>query len=160
MAGALDALDDLFGGLAAVSRFYEAEPAGSCGGPRFLNAAARVTTGAAPRELKFGEIRPLERRLGRVRTANRNAPRTIDIDIAIVDGLVVDEDDLQLPDPEIVARAHLALPLADVAPSLIHPTEGIPLRKIADRFRDDRGVALRGDLVWQRHQLSAIFSTP
>ena len=94
------------GGLALTKRPRSGAP----GMPRFLNAAVRVTTALSPEDLKFEVIRPLERRLGRVRTADPNAPRTIDVDIAAVQGLVVDREDLRLPDPEILTRAHLAPP--------------------------------------------------
>ena len=149
MVEAFDALDALLG-IEALSPIYEADAVGSTETPRFLNAAVRLTTERSPSDLKFGVIRPLERRLGRVRTSDRNAPRTIDIDIVAVEGLVIDEDDLRLPDPEILTRAHLALPLADVAPGFRHPTEGLTLDEIAARFRPERGIARRDDVWWPR----------
>ena len=147
MVAALDALDELLG-IEGASPIYEATPVGSPGMPRFLNAAVRVTTVLSPEDLKFEVIRPLERRLGRVRTADPNAPRTIDVDIAAVQGLVVDREDLRLPDPEILTRAHLALPLADVAPGFRHPALGITLGEIATRFRDEPGISRRDDVRW------------
>ena len=147
LLAALDRLDALLG-IDALSAIYEADPVGSPGTPRFLNAAVRLTTDRAPGELKSDVIRPLERRLGRVRTSDPNAPRTIDIDIAAVEGLVLDGPELRLPDPEIVSRAHLALPLADVAPAFRHPTEGVTLGEIADRFKDEAGIARRDDVRW------------
>ena len=147
MVAALDALDELLG-IEEASPIYEATPVGSPGMPRFLNAAVRITTALSPKDLKFEVIRPLERRLGRVRTADPNAPRTIDVDIAAVQGLVVDREDLRLPDPEIVTRAHLALPLADVAPGFRHPALGITLDEIATRFRHEPGISRRDDVRW------------
>lgn len=147
MVAALRALDELLG-IDGASPIYEADPVGNPGTPRFLNAAVRVTTDLPPGELKFDVIRPLERQLGRVRTADPNAPRTIDIDIAAMEGLVVDREELRLPDPEIVTRAHLAVPLADVAPGFRHPDLGITLREIAARFRDEPGLARRDDVRW------------
>ena len=147
LPAALDELDALLG-IEALSAIYEAEPVGSPGTPRFLNAAVRVRTDRAPLALKLEVIRPLERRLGRVRTGDPNAPRTIDIDIAAVEGVVVVGGDLLLPDPDIVSRAHLALPLADVAPGFRHPTEGLTLAEIATRFGDEPGIAKRHDVRW------------
>ena len=144
---ALDALDEVLG-IEALSAIYEADPVGSPGTPRFLNAALRLTTGRSPRALKFDVIRPLERRLGRRRTSDPNAPRTIDIDIAAVEGLIVDRHDLRLPDPEILTRAYLALPLGDVAPGFRHPIEGLTLGEIAARFGDEPGVRRRADVRW------------
>lgn len=147
MVAALDAIDDRLG-IEAVSAIYEADPVGNSGVPRFLNAAVRVTTELSPRDLKFGIIRPLERHLGRVRTEDPNAPRTIDVDIAAMAELVIDREGIRLPDPEILIRAHLALPLADVAPGYRHPTEGRTLREIAARFNDEPGIATREDIRW------------
>lgn len=147
MVAALDALDELLG-IDGASPIYEADPVGGPEMPRFLNAAVRITTDLSPEELKFEVIRPLEHRLGRVRTADPNAPRTIDIDIAAVQGLVVDQNELQLPDPEILTRAHLAVPLADVAPEFRHPDLGITLSEIAARFRGEPGLARREDVRW------------
>lgn len=147
IVAALEALDELLG-IEGASPIYEADPVGNPGMPRFLNAAVRITTDLSPGELKFEVIRPLERRLGRVRTADPNAPRTIDIDIAAVQGLVVDQDDLRLPDPEISTRAHLAVPLADVAPEFRHPDLGITLGEIAAPFRHESGLAKRDDVRW------------
>lgn len=146
---ALDAVDRALG-VEAISTVYEAEPVGAAGTPTFLNAAARVSTDLPPDALKYDVLRPIERRLGRVRGPDPNAPRTADIDIALVDGLVLDdpESGLRLPDPEIVAQAHLALPLADIAPDLEHPEDGRTLARIAARFRGTEGIRPRPELRW------------
>ena len=144
---ALDALDELLG-LDAVSGFYVGEPVGAPGTPRFVNAAALITTDREPQEIKFGVLRPLEERLDRVRSGDPNAPRTIDLDLAAVEGLVMEDDDVRLPDPEIVRHPHLALPLADVAPDFIHPIEGVTLARIASRFRNATGIHRLHDFEW------------
>ena len=71
--------------LEAVSRVFESPPVGAPGTPRYLNAALRLRTDRGARSLKLEVLRPLEARLGRVRRADRNAPRTIDLDIALYD---------------------------------------------------------------------------
>ncbi len=69
--------------VVGVSRVFETRPVGAPDAPMFLNAAVEVDCPLSPRELKFELLRPLERSLGRVRTADRNAPRTVDVDISI-----------------------------------------------------------------------------
>jgi len=125
-----------------VSHAYEAEPVGAPDTPVFWNAAVRVRTNLPPGRLKYEVLRPLEERLGRVRTADLNAPRTIDIDIALVEGLSIDDPEtgLQLPDPAIPRRAHLALPLAELAPGLVPRTFGASLAELARRHRDAPGI--------------------
>ena len=142
-------------GVDAVSRVYEADPVGAPGSPRFLNAAAAVRTRLALKDLKFTVLRPLEARLGRVRTSEANAPRTIDIDIALVDecspsdvevGIEVPDPNIEVPDPDIEHRAHLALPLRDLAPDLAPVPHGNTLSEIAQRLEADAGIRIREDL--------------
>ncbi len=122
--------------LLGASRVYETEAVGVADAPRFLNAAVLLETSLTPAELKYGELRKVEAHLGRSRGPDRNAPRTIDIDIALYDCLVLEDADagLRLPDPEILVHAYVACPLADLAPDLEHPVSGEPLANIAQRL--------------------------
>ena len=136
--------------LVVASPVYETAPVGSAGIVAFLNAAVEIATSLTPRDLKFEVLRPIEARLGRVRTADRSAPRTIDLDISLFDDLVVDDPEagLRIPDPEIVSRPHVVVPLADIAPDLEHPQTGQTLREIADGL-DRRDMRLcRGLVLW------------
>ena len=118
---------------ARFSRVFETEPIGTQDAPWFLNAAVAIETELHPRDLKFGVLRPLESRLGRQRSSDRNAPRTIDLDIAMRGDMVLKDSTagLEIPDPSILTAAHIALPLADLAPQLLHPITGQSLREIA-----------------------------
>ena len=138
-------LAERFPGLAA-SRLYATAPVGAPGAPPFLNAAVAVVTALPPVELRDGVLRPLEAELGRVRGPDRNAPRPIDLDVAFAGDLVVRDPaaDLEVPDPGIVAHAHLALPLADLAPDAVHPLDGRTLGAIAAGFTGAPGVRVVG----------------
>lgn len=135
-------------GVVAVSRVYEAEPVGAPDTPPFLNAAVLVRTSLPPHRLKLEILRPLEARLGRVRTSDPNAPRTIDIDIALVEDLSLcdPEAGILVPDPDIPRCAHLALPLADLSGALRHPAFGRTLAELASGFAEDPGIRERRDL--------------
>ncbi len=115
------------------SRVFETEPVGATDAPWFFNAAAAIVTELHPRQLKFEVLRPLEARLGRRRSTDRNAPRTIDLDIAMCGDMVVDDRTvgLEIPDPLILTTAHIAYPLADLAPQMLHPITRQSLRQIA-----------------------------
>ena len=134
--------------LHAVSRVYETVPLDAEGAPMpeqapFLNAAAWLWCRAdirSPFALKFEVLRAVEKALGRVRGADKFAPRPIDLDIALYADHVLQTPRLTLPDPQITTRAHVALPLADVAPNWPHPLTGEPLRVIAARFGSATGV--------------------
>lgn len=132
----------------AVSRVFETAPVGIRGRTQFLNAAIEVCCDATARELKYEILRPVERQLGRRRTADRNAPRTIDVDISLIGQRVIEDRSagILIPDPEILTRAHVSVPLADVAPERLHPITGELLREIAARLAD-QGIQERADLA-------------
>lgn len=110
----------------AVSKVWETPSEGSAG-PNFLNAVVSIQSRLTPDELKFQVLRPIESRLGRVRTSDKNAPRPIDIDILLVDGMVYTD--------AVWNYAYLAVPLAELLPDLIHPSSGKTLAIIADGLR-------------------------
>lgn len=128
--------------LRAVSRFFRTKPVEAPDSPDFLNAAAKIGFEGSPQALKFDLLRPIEAELGRVRGTDRNAPRTIDLDISLFGRLVMfDQDcDLLIPAPEILTQAHVALPLADLAPGTIHPQQDRTLAEIAARFEPYEGI--------------------
>ena len=134
--------------VVAASAVFRTTPVGGSHGPTFLNAALLIHCDLTPGDLKFGVLRPLEQELGRVRSNDRNAPRTIDVDISLFGQRVVQQESLQLaiPDPDILTQAYVAVPLADLAPSLIHPVADLSLQEIVGRL-DCRGVERHGELV-------------
>lgn len=125
----------------SASRVFLSRGVGKEGMPDFLNAAVEVRTPLAPGELKYGLLREIEARLGRKRSADRNAPRPIDLDIALYGDEVIECEPLGLivPDPEILTRVHVALPLADLAPRRRHPMTGKTLRSVAKRLEAKAG---------------------
>jgi 2-amino-4-hydroxy-6-hydroxymethyldihydropteridine diphosphokinase len=104
--------------LVAVSPVYETEPVG---GPaeqgRYLNLVVELDSTRSPREL-LGVCRRLEAAAGRVRD-ERWGPRTLDVDLLWVDGVTVDEPDLEVPHPRMWQRRFVMAPLADIAPDVV-----------------------------------------
>jgi len=130
--------------IVACSKVYESPPVGAPGTPAFLNAVIRVVSPVGPRTLKFELLRAVELELGRRRTADRNAPRTIDLDLILFGARLEEAYDLVLPDPDLAGFAHVAVPAADVAVELEHPVTGETLASIA--------AALPSNLV-ERHDV-------
>jgi 2-amino-4-hydroxy-6-hydroxymethyldihydropteridine diphosphokinase len=123
--------------LLAVSSAYRTLPQGYTDQPDFLNMAIRLATPLSPITLKKDVLDWIERELGRVRDPNnKNAPRTIDLDVSLWNHDVFNygEKPWDIPDPDIVHFAHVAIPLAELAPDYVHPVEGITLAQIAARF--------------------------
>ena len=88
--------------LLAVSPVYETAPVGRTDQSNFLNAAALIETELTAVELKTNVLQVIEGELGRVRTADRNAPRTIDLDISLFNEEVFDLGQRHIPDPDIL----------------------------------------------------------
>lgn len=123
------------GRVRSVSRVWETAPVGRTDQPPFLNAAVLLETELAPEALKEGVIADLEARLGRVRDpADRNAPRTIDVDIVLWNDRVGEILGRPVPDPDLLRHAHVAVPVAELDPELPHPVSGEPLAAIARRL--------------------------
>ncbi len=138
-----------------VSAVYEAAPINAAGEidpdqPPFLNAAVQIETEIEPVPLKYEVLRVIEAEMGRVRSENKFAPRVIDLDIALYGDrlLQLDTGDVRLvlPDPDILKRPYVALPLADLAPDLTHPTTGQTLAAIARKFAGYTTICRRSDI--------------
>jgi 2-amino-4-hydroxy-6-hydroxymethyldihydropteridine diphosphokinase len=125
----------------AASAVYESPPLGRPGDPCFHNAALAVETSLSPAVLR-AELRRIEAALGRVRSEDRYAPRSIDLDLVAYEGFAGEVEGSRIPDPEIPRRAFLALPLAEVAPEWTDPTLGRSLADIAASV-DAAGAGVR-----------------
>ena len=104
------------------SSLYLTPPWGVLEQPQFINAVVELDTGLSPRSL-LQALLSIERAAGRVR-AERNGPRTLDLDLLHVDGVRLDFPELTLPHPRMAERAFVLLPLGDVAPGLSLPGLG------------------------------------
>ncbi|TRC94691.1 2-amino-4-hydroxy-6-hydroxymethyldihydropteridine diphosphokinase [Mesorhizobium sp. WSM4303] len=117
MATALRLLDaDESTRVIAVSSLYRTPPWGKLDQPDFLNAAAEISTGLAPRAL-LDLCLEAERKLKRVRE-ERWGPRLIDIDILVFGDRIIHETGLEVPHPRMLERAFVLAPLAEIAPEL------------------------------------------
>ena len=108
---ALEKLKD----IAVIKRVYVVIESDPVGGPvqgLFLNAAVKIETALAPREL-LNQIHVIVAALGRVRDV-KNGPRTIDIDILLYDDLQVNETDLIIPHPRMQERDFVMIPLREI----------------------------------------------
>ena len=122
-AAALDVL--------AVSSAWATPAVGPAGQPPFLNAAVLVATTLPAPVLRSEVLRPIESALGRVRTEDRYAPRTIDLDLVTYGTGRLHIDGREIPDPDLAFQAFLAVPAAEVAPGWLHPVTGVPLARLA-----------------------------
>jgi 2-amino-4-hydroxy-6-hydroxymethyldihydropteridine diphosphokinase len=106
----------------SISTIWETKAEGSPG-PDFLNAAVSIVTDLEAAELKIKVLGPIEQKLGRERTSDKNAPRTIDLDLIIFDGIVCDAS--------LWTRLYIALPVSELTPEITDPESNRSLKEIA-----------------------------
>jgi 2-amino-4-hydroxy-6-hydroxymethyldihydropteridine diphosphokinase len=111
-----------------LSPIYETPPWGLTDQPAFLNMVLHGETDLEPVAL-LHHLKELETVLGRVPSI-RWGPRLIDMDILFYDDLILDVPGLTIPHPRLHVRAFVLVPLADLAPDLIHPVLGKPVRDL------------------------------
>ena len=103
-----------------TSTFICTEPYGVTDQPQFLNGACEVRTSLAPLEL-LHTLLDIEQEMGRVRLRHWGK-RNIDLDLLLYEDVVMNTPELKLPHPDMQNRDFVLLPLAEIAPALIHPT--------------------------------------
>ncbi len=102
-------------------------------GPDFINFVAAVPVAGTPALLK-GELECIETQCGRRRDAPKWAPRAMDLDILLFGAVVQEVPGLQLPRPDLLRWAFMLGPLAELAPTLPHPTAGATIGELWQRF--------------------------
>jgi 2-amino-4-hydroxy-6-hydroxymethyldihydropteridine diphosphokinase len=110
------------------------------GQPPFHNQALLAETSLAPEELRM-LLQEIEAKLGRARTADKFAPRPIDLDLSLYGDFAGVVDGKLLPDPDVMRHAHVALPLAAVAPDWVYGPHGPTLALIAAELAARSGPA-------------------
>ena len=107
--------------ILAVSSLIETDPVGGEAQGKFLNGAVQIDTDLMPLDL-LTQLKMIERRLGRVKSEEINAPRTLDLDILFYDDVVIVQGkSLAIPHPRLAERSFVLQPLLEIAPNLVHP---------------------------------------
>jgi 2-amino-4-hydroxy-6-hydroxymethyldihydropteridine diphosphokinase len=124
----------------SFSQVYESEAVGPPGQPRFLNAVVGIDVKLGVDTLR-NRLREIEAEMGRIRTADKYAPRPIDLDLVAFEAFL---------DPEVGRRAYLAVTLAEVAPDLALGDSGETVAGRADRLRAAATLRRRADIDLSR----------
>ena len=128
--------------MGKVSSVYDTEPLGNIEQPRFLNLVCPIYTTLTPMGL-LTLAKGIESKLGRV-SSKPNTPRPIDIDILFYGDQVVETPELVIPHPRLAERAFVLVPLAEIAPGLVHPVSG---KAVEELLREVRGI--QGVFKWE-----------
>ncbi len=146
LAAASNKLGEI-GDLEASSGWWRADAWPNPKDPAFINFCVRLRSSMEPTAL-LARLLEIELELGRTRKRS-NAPRTLDLDLIAVGGLVCDlpasggRPRLELPHPRMHERAFVLLPLADIAPDWRHPKLGATVSDLADRLTLKERAAVR-----------------
>jgi 2-amino-4-hydroxy-6-hydroxymethyldihydropteridine diphosphokinase len=135
---ALEELRARFADL-SVSPAYR-NPAFGFEGADFINLVVRFTT-PEPLDAVLRKLRDVEMLCGRPRNAPKWAPRAMDLDILLYDDCVLDRPDVRLPRADLVGKAYMLRPAADLSPDLRHPTLDLSLRELWQAF-DKNGLQM------------------
>ena len=117
------------GHVHAVSSYYETEPVDVTDQAWFVNCAVALETPATPAEL-MTQLLEIEHAMGRKRV-HKKGPRTIDIDILLFGDVVLDTPEVTIPHPAMHQRRFVLVPVAEIAPGLMHPV----LKKTIESLR-------------------------
>lgn len=127
-----------FGRLEQISNAWESKSVGA-EGPNYLNACVLLVTTLEQRELKEQALLPLEISLGRRRSADKFAPRTMDIDIVVFDGISCDD--------KYWEQAFVVIPLAELYPEFENPLAHESIRETAARLRQQVWMETRREVL-------------
>jgi len=122
----------------AISSLYRSKPMGPQNQPDYVNAVMSMETNLSPLEL-LERLQLIEQQQGRLRGDERWGPRTLDLDILLYGGEVIDELRLKIPHSGLHERSFVLYPLHEIAPTLVIPNRGA-LKQLLDHCEYDLEV--------------------
>lgn len=142
---AITLIQDQLGDVIAISKLYETASWGY-DDYAYLNNAICLITKWLPLDL-MNALLEIELKLGRKRSDSKNyQARTIDIDILLIEGVVIDHPKLDVPHPRMNLRRFVLQPLADIAPDWVHEVEGVSVSDLLLKCEDQIDVNLYGKI--------------
>ena len=124
--------------IVKTSTFISTEPYGVTDQPTFLNGVCEVRTSLEPLAL-LHILLAIEQEMGRVRLRHWGE-RNIDLDLLLYEDVVMDTPELKLPHPDMQNRDFVLLPLAEIAPKLVHPILQKSIEELSNLYISKRAV--------------------
>lgn len=126
--------------ILAISAVYENPAIGKPTSPPYLNGACLVETSLPAHDLHNQVLRPIEDSLGRIRGEEGKAQCSIDLDLVLYEQEVLSTPNLELPAPDILRYAYVAVPLGFLVPDWIHPVTKQTMAQIGNGFCQQKGI--------------------
>lgn len=120
LRNAVEKLGEYAGKIVKASSVYETEPWGFSSDDKFLNMVLELETSLNPSGL-LERLLMIESMMGRLREGKQYSSRNIDIDILFFGDLGCYTKALEIPHPKLHERKFVLVPLAEIAPDMIHP---------------------------------------
>ena len=136
---AIRLIGEKVGEILGISSYYHTEPWGTDHPLPYINLALSVNTGLSPQKV-LKTILTIEKALGRTRSEDQNAPRSIDIDIIFYDDLIINQKNLTVPHPRMHLRRFVLVPLNEIEPKYIHPIFGLTVNQLLAKCTDKLSV--------------------
>ncbi len=153
---AITALSEIEGiTLQEISSLYETAPVGNEAQDDFLNGVVSIRTPHSPHNLLY-MLKQIEISVGREHRI-RWGPREIDMDILIYDDLCVETPNLTIPHPDMHLRRFVLVPLAEIAPDLVHPVFNESIQTLLAHLEDDRSVVKTEGLSFSPTSFTHLF---
>ncbi len=134
--------------IVAKARIYETEPVGCAPGTQaFLNTVIEIAAPCTPHEL-HAQLSEIEVELGRPVVREKNAPRTLDLDLLYAGDSISDDPALTLPHPRLHLRRFVLQPLADIRPNLKLPGHDRTVAEHLAALQDDPSCVKRVADSW------------
>ena len=130
--------------LQKISSVYKTDPVGYEAQAEFLNGVAAIQTSLSPLSL-LHILKDIETEVGRQHRI-RWGPREIDLDILIYGDLCLQTEKLIIPHPEMHLRGFVLVPLAEIAPDLVHPIFQESIQTLLNRLDDDKSISESGSI--------------
>ena len=131
--------------LLSRSSWYYSEPWGKEDQDWFVNGVIQIRTELSPDELLV-KCKEIEQRFGSTKR-EKWGPRVIDIDILFYDDLSRVLPDVEIPHPRISERNFVLVPLAEIAPQVVHPVLKKPIKELLDRSPDRKKIVKVSDVL-------------
>lgn len=129
--------------VTGISLFYKTKPLFDRKINDFLNGVWQIKTNLTPEELKFNILKKIEKKLHRKKSKDKYCSRVIDLDLLLFGNEVIKNEKIIIPDPDVYTRPFIYVPLYELAPDLIFPDTGKPIKELVKNFDRDQLILMK-----------------